>query len=223
MGRSNLPSFAVAAFCLLTATSASAQVCLGKPSFAISPTNIGVGASFTDGAKGVDGSFGFGTDKAFAGVGVGYVSYSDLDASSTSFSGGGGLSFPVSSASGVRICPVAQGSYGYGPNEETSLGKLKITTLGLLGGLAIGGAVEVSPGFSVVPNARGGVLFQSATASLDGDSESGNETGGLIAGGVSLLFGTNFTIEPTVSVPVGFETNDPVFSIGVTIGFKRKK
>jgi hypothetical protein len=40
---------------------------------------------------------------------------------------------------------------------------------------------------------------------------------------VSLLFGGIFAIEPSVSVPVGFDGSDPVFSIGVTVGFKRRK
>ncbi len=223
MNRRALELCAVVLLCVVPARRVSAQVCLGKPSLKAAPTNIGIGAEFTDGAKGISGGVTFGNDKAFGGAGIGYLSYSDFDASSTVFTGAGGLSIPVSEASGVRICPLAQATYGYGPNEESVLGQLKITTLGLLGGVAIGGAVEVSPGFSVIPNARGGVLFQRASVSLNGNSESANETGGLVSGGVSLLFGTNFTLEPSVSVPVGFDSNDPVFSIGVTVGFKRRK
>ncbi len=200
-----------------------AQACLGKPSFTIAPTNIGISADFTDGARGVGGSFGFGNQKAFGGVGIGYLSYPDFDASSTAFSASAGLSIPVAEGSGVQACPFAQATYGYGPNETSPLGELKVSTLGLLGGVAFGGVVEVSPGFSVLPTARGGVLFQRAKASFNGNSDTANETGGIVGGGVSLLFGTNFTIEPSVTVPVGFDTSDPVFSIGVTVGFRQRR
>jgi hypothetical protein len=220
MKRSALPLLAIMMFCMGAVDRASAQVCLGRPSFKAAPTNVSLSADFTKGVKTISGGLGFGNNKAFGAVGAGYVSYSDFDASAVAFNFAAGLSIPVSNASRVRICPIAQFSYVNGPTEESILGTLKITSLGLLGGVAIGGAVPVSPGFSVIPNARAGVLYRHSSASLGGDLGSKSETGGLLSGGVSLFFGTNFTLEPSVSIPLGFNTSDPIFSIGMTVAFK---
>ncbi len=220
MVRRALSMFSVTLLCVAPANQASAQVCLGRPSFKVAPTNVSLSVDFTNGARSINGSLGFGNDRAFGAAGASYVSYSDFNASAVAFSGAAGASIPASKASGVRICPIAQLTYVNGPNEESVLGTLRIKSFGLLGGIAVGSPVAVSPGFAVIPNARAGVLYRHSSASFTGDFGSSSETGGLLSAGVSLLFGTNFTFEPSISIPVGFKTNDPIFSFGVTVAFK---
>jgi hypothetical protein len=214
---------AIAALVLAAApVSLKSQVCAGRPSLPTAPVNLGVDASFTDGATGVGASLGLGNDAGFVIPTVGYVSYSDADASSMVVGATGGLSVKPATNSSLRVCPIAQVTYAYGPNEDTGIGRLTTNQLGAMGGLAIGGVAKVSPGFAVIPNAFGGVLHQRSTFKLGSDSETISDTGGAIGGGVSLLFNDIFAIVPSITVPVGFETSDPVFSIGVSIGFLRR-
>ena len=71
-------SFALIAL-LLVASPAYAQLCLGAPTFRTAPYQVGIAASFTDGARGVEGTFAGGGETVFAGAGVSVVNFTVID------------------------------------------------------------------------------------------------------------------------------------------------
>lgn len=208
-----------AAALLLAIHSTGAQVCVGRPSLTVAPVNLGVTAGFTDGAKRVDGDLGFGNAGAFGSVGVGLIDYDRTDENATAITARGGLSYKAAGRSTVTVCPLVELNYGLGPNVRTSAGTAKVTQLSVSGGFAVGGVVDVNPGFAVVPNAFAAVVHSTVRTKLQGTSDSNSETGGSIGGGLSLLFNRVFAIVPSLSIPIGFDSTDPTFSLGVVIGF----
>lgn len=210
---------ALAAVTALT-SAAAAQVCIGRPSLTVAPVHLGVAAGFTDGAKRVDGDLGFGNAAAFGSVGLGLIDYDNTDENATAISARGGLSYKAAGRSTVTVCPMLELDYGLGPNLRSSAGTAKITQLSVAGGFAVGGVVDVNPGFAVVPNAFAAIVHSSVRTKLRGETDSNSETGGSIGGGLSLLFNRVFAIVPSLAIPVGFDASDPTFSLGVVIGFR---
>jgi hypothetical protein len=217
-----LRSVVLVGACLVTATSANAQTCLGLPS---SRANLTGTIGFPEGAKTYGARLGVAQESLFGGVGVNYRKLDDFDASQTSFGVDGGMSLQVAAAgSTVRLCPVVSLDYATGPNLELLGNEVETTGLQALGGLALGGIMELSPGVSIIPNALASVLYNRFTIKtsgplVDDGEESSSETGGLIAGGVTFLFNNRFGVQPRIAIPVGFDEADPVFSLSVHIGF----
>jgi hypothetical protein len=204
---------------------ASAQLCLGAPSLAVSRLNLNGGAEFADGVKAFGGGLTVGGSRGFVSAGAARLSYDDLDVGATAVTGSAGLSFAPAPQSAVQVCPLVSTTIGIGPDGAVSDGfdlyDITTRTLSVAGGVAIGGAVEVSPGLRVVPHVSLAVQYLRLTLSDDVDSFTDSDTGGALGGGISLLLGDVFAIRPAVSVPLGFEGSDPVFSLGFTVGFRR--
>lgn len=205
---------------VLAAPLADAQVCVGRPSLAVAPVHLAVGAGFTQGAKRVDADLGFGNAMAFGSVGAGLVDYDDVSENATALTARGGLSYKAAGRSTVTVCPLVELNYALGPNLRTNAGTARTTQVSVSGGFAIGGVVDVNPGFAVVPNAFAALVHSNVKTTLRGESRSSGETGGSLGGGLSLLFNRVFAIVPGVAIPVGFDSSDPTFSIGVVIGFR---
>jgi hypothetical protein len=210
---------------LVAATSAAgAQTCLGLPSTTVAPVNLSIGADFPEGAKGISSRFGFGGTAGFGGVSAGYITSDDDDVSATRIGADGGFAIPIGTYRRASLCPYVSGTYQFGPNIGEGPNRVEVSGITGSAGLALGGSVEVSPTFDVVPFARVGLLLVRTRVESGNVSDSRNETGGTLGGGVSLRFSDVFTLTPSVSIPVGFEgDSDPVFSLGAAIGFRRTR
>jgi hypothetical protein len=200
----------------LYAAPASAQTCLGRGSFAVAPFQVSGGAGFTDGANGFDVGFAGGSSQLFAGATLGRTSYTEIDESSTdvgAFVGGG----PVMRGNTLQVCGVGGIAYGAGPN----VGVVDTHTLALQFGASIGVAVIQGPSYSIVPAFGGSVVIARLTASVGDDDQSETETFGSVDFGVGLIFNERVSVAPRIGIPVGRESNDPVFGISLAINFGR--
>lgn len=211
----NQPACLVLALALYAAP-AAAQTCLGRGSFAVAPYQVSGAAVFTDGANGFDVGFAGGNSRLFAGATLGRTSYTAIDESSTdvgAFVGGG----PVMRGDTLQVCGVGGIAYAAGPN----LGAVDTHTLGLQFGASLGVAVVDGPSYSIVPAFGGSVVIARLTASAGGDDQSETETFGSIDLGVGLIFNQRVSVAPRIGIPVGRESNDPVFGISLAINFGR--
>jgi hypothetical protein len=215
---------------LVLALSASAhvglaQTCLGRPSLAVSRVNIGLGGQFTDGVKGFGADLTFGNATAFLLAGATRVTIDDTDLGATSIDALAGLTITPSTSSSLQICPVVGGGVGIGPDftfdDGFDLYDVTTRSVAVNGGLALGGVVSLSPGLSVVPHVSGGIQYLRVTLSDGFDDVSDSDTGGFVGGGLSLLFSEVFAIRTAVSVPVGFDSQDPTFTVGFSVGLRR--
>lgn len=208
----------VTALIVLGSTNASAQICLGRPSLNATSVNAGVRADRRDGAGGFGVGLAAGAERAFGGVSASRLRYRELDASVSALAAYVGWSV-VPAISTLYICPLLQGAYGRGPNDDAT--NTTRSSLSGLAGLAVAGQIAVTSRVSLIPNVSAGVLYQRSSQTTDGASSAGSDIGGSVSGGVSVLLNQRLSVQPAVRVPVGFTDREPVFSLGVTIGFRR--
>jgi hypothetical protein len=213
---------AAVAMSLSTAGALSAQTCIGLPPIFFSRFNLGADAQATDGAKGIGLRFGAAGERAFGGVSTAYVKYDDADVGANTYGAEGGFSLAPSASSRIRICPIVGLDYQTGPNFEQT--PVIVSTNALSGslGIAVGGSLNSSPTFDVVPFARASLLTVRTKLSSLGTDETSTETGGMLGGGVSFRVGQLFVVSPGVMIPVGFDSADPVYSLRVTLGFRHR-
>jgi len=200
----------------------AAQSCVGLPSLASHPMNVGAGASFADNATALGGRFGFGSSTAFAGVSASLQDYDEVDENSASLGVDGGLVFPVGVSRSASVCPIASIGYQFGHSIDTGFGKLELGTLSLGAGAAFGGAVYSTEGLQLLPFASAELAYARMKADYEGETESDSETFGVLNLGMAFLFNSRFGVRPSVAIPVGLEGADPTFGLSFVVGFGRR-
>ena len=127
---------------------ATAQTCLGLPSFAGGLVHINASGEFADSATAYAVGIGAGRHNSlFSNLGVAQITYEEFEAKSTL----GFLEFGYQLPLGpVQVCPIAGGFLGKGPDDDAT--GFKATSSGASGGLAAGWPLGI--GFiTLIPNA----------------------------------------------------------------------
>jgi hypothetical protein len=202
---------------------AEAQACLGLASLASAPTNVTVSALFGDGAKGIDGRFGFGSSIAFGGISASIVDFDDVDGTAKTIGGDVGLSYLVGTAKKMSFCPVGSLSYTMYPDIEFLGESSSSNDVTGTAGLALGGTVSTSSAISLIPFASVRAAYTRFSVDIAGESESDSETYGLLSGGVSLALNSSVLIRPVITIPFGLDGSDPTYGIGVSFALGRRK
>lgn len=213
-------TLATVAVLTVTASSAAfAQTCVGRPELKVMRASLGAEAQFVDNVSSYSGRIGVNNNTAFGGLSVGYVSLDgDNDVNATSFGGDVGVERHLGVSKRVHVCPILSLNYQNGPNADP----IKASALSAGLGASFGAAFPLTPTVSFVPYASAGLLSVRSKVEALGNSESDTETGGLLGIGASFRFNDVFALTPSLSVPVGFDNSDTVFSLGATIGFRRR-
>ena len=205
---------AATVLCTVAQNDALAQTCLGYASIdATQRGNIGGGIDFADEVT----SFTFegmgGNDRWFGGAGVSWNTVENTDVSSVSFNGRGAGQIAAAANRRLVICPGAEASYEYGPNNVLGTG-VDLSALSIFGGVAVGFIGVDSPAVQIVPSVAFLVGGTTLWARDDFGSESVHDTYGIVRAGVGLVLNGSTTIAPTVSFPVGLPgENEPTFGI----------
>ena len=200
------------------------QECLGRASRKVATSSVTAGAGFGDGLVSGNGGVRFGSETAFASIGGGYDRFTRTELGAPFASMAGGLSLPLGGARAVRLCPILGFTYQHGPNEDTNLyGRIDRSTIAASTGVAVGGIVELSNAVAFVPNFSIEFAAFQSRAENAGDTFTFNDEGAYIDMGLSLLFVHRISIEPTLTIPVGFNNVDPFLSFRLTWGFARHK
>jgi hypothetical protein len=202
---------------LLLGSKAAAQACAGMPSFSSGPMQITAGGSFADGTSSFGGTFGYGRPAGLYGkAALGTTSYDGLDGSSLDFGVGGGYQIPLHSSRKAELCPIASLSFGSGPNDVLGSG-VDMSTRNIAFGAALGAQVGNSPQMQILPNAS----FQFANTRLEIDDVAGSESYGLLTLGTGFVFNSRFSLNPSISLPVGSDLYETSFGINGAINFGR--
>jgi hypothetical protein len=212
-------------FSLLASTAlcsqASAQTCVGMPSFASGNMQVAGGGTFTDGANAFGGTFGYGAPKGLYGkAGVGTTSYDGLGGSSFDFGLAGGYSIPLESKRTAEVCPMASLSIGSGPNNVAGSGN-DLSSRTVAFGASLGALVNKSSVVQILPNAS--FQFANSRSTIDDgtNSISGSESYGLLTLGTGFVFHSRFSVNPSISIPVGLNGSSSSFGLGGAINFGR--
>src|SRR5687767_14658649 len=118
----------------LRAGAASAQVCLGLPSFQGGSVHLDAAAEFPDSATAFAVGIGAGRHNSlFANLGGGQVTYEGIDEKSTFGFLEFGFQLPLGK---MQLCPIAGGTFGAGPDDD--VGGVKVTSSSAAAGFSLG-------------------------------------------------------------------------------------
>jgi hypothetical protein len=194
---------------------ASAQLCIGNPTFRDGSYQVGLGASFTNGLRTVDGTVAAGGESIFGGVGLSVLNFTDLDDRELGVTAFAGAELATDQNDRVLLCPVASLSFVPGPD----VGPVDLSTAALQAGGSIGVLASQSGDMMVVPFFGLGLLYQRISTEVGGIDASVSDTGGVADLGVGLIFNRTVGITPLVSIPFATGTDDAVFTVRFTFNF----
>lgn len=218
MRRSLLLSLALP-FTVLS-TKAAAQTCVGMPAFTKSQSmQLSGGAQFADGANSFGGTFGYGAPKGLFGkAGIGTTSYDGPGGSSFDLNLGGGYQVPLQTKRTAELCPIANVSLGWGPNNVAGSG-IDMSSRTFAFGAATGVILGRNPKLRFVPNAS--LQFANTRLSVDNGttSVSGSESYGLLTLGTGFLFNSRFSLNPSINIPMGLDGGNTTFGVMAAYNF----
>lgn len=206
----------------LTVTDSYAQTCEGRPSFEVAPFQLSARGAFNDDANSFLAGASYGGRGVFGGVGVGVVSFDELDGSGLSLSAGAGYEASLDSKGLAYICPLASIGYLSGPKDIFGSG-IDYSETDFAFGLTVGVVAADQEKFRLVPTT--GVGFNVAKGKLKddfGDSISETETFGLIELGVGFIFSQIATFKPFVAIPVGLDEASVTIALTAAVNLGRR-
>ena len=200
---------------LVAVTPASAQLCIGNPTFRDGPYQVGVDASFTEGLRTVDGIFAAGGDSFFGGAGISMLNFTDREEVTAGVSAFAGMELATDRQNRVLLCPLARLSFVAGPD----VGPVDVSSATLQAGGSVGVIATQSRELSVVPFFGLALLYAHVSTDFGGVEASDSDTGGLADLGVGLILNRTVGITPVVSIPFGVGSSDAIFTIRFTFNF----
>jgi len=209
------------ALSLMLGSKAAAQACVGMPSFSSGQMQVAGGGTFSDGASSFGATFGYGVPNNLYGkAGIGSTSYDGLDGSSLDFGVNAGYQIALQSSRKAELCPVASLSFGSGPDDMLGTG-VDMSSRTFAFGAALGAQLGHNPQMQIVPNAS--FQFANTRLSLDDGttSASDSESYGLLTLGTGFVFNSRFSLNPSISFPMGLEGSDASFGLSGAINFGR--
>jgi hypothetical protein len=203
-------------FILVCAADASAQTCLGMPSFSDGPYQVAIGAAFTEGAQGVGGGGALGSDDIFVGATLAFTNVDAADSTVPSFGANVGATFVLSERERIEACPLASVSLSGGPD----IGDLDVSGVSLRAGGRLGIVAAEVGNTEIVPNFGLDIAYDRLTGDL-GEIETtiARETYVILRVGVGFILNKRLGFVPALGVPLGLEGGDPDFSFVVAYNF----
>ena len=116
---------------------------------------------------------------------------------------------------------VASGLGGIAYRAGPSVGALETHSVSFAFGAALGIVAIETATYSVVPAFGGGVTIVRLTARIGDEDETESETFGTVDFGVGFIFNRRVSVTPRIAIPVGGDSNDPVFGFSVAVNFGR--
>ena len=200
---------------------AAAQTCVGMPSFSSGHMQISGGGQFADGANSFGGTFGYGTPKGLYGkAGIGTTSYDAFNGSSFDFNLGGGYQVPLHASRTAELCPVASLSLGSGPNDVLGSG-VDLSNRTFAFGASVGAVLGRNPQLRILPNAAFQFANSRATVNDGTTSASDSQSYGLLTLGTGFVFNSRFSLNPSLSFPIGLDGGSTMFGLMGAMNFGR--
>jgi hypothetical protein len=201
----------------LAARPAAAQLCVGSPSFGYGPYQANIGASFSDGVRGIDAGFAAGGEAVFGGAGVTVLNFTGADVRTAGVFAQVGAELAGDRENKILLCPIVRLDVLAGPDS----GPVDTSTVGLSGGGALGVIVHDQGDLQVVPFFGLSVVYARTTAEFGGVETSFSDTGGRADLGLGFIFNRNAAITPSLAIPLATGGSDATFTIRFTFNFGR--
>jgi hypothetical protein len=205
-------------FTFLAVAEASAQTCLGLPSFAEGPYQASIGAAFTDGAQSFGGGLAAGSDDIFGGATLSFRNVSAVDSTATSFAANVGSTFVLSQRERVEACPVGSVIITSGPDIGDTV---DVSGVGLRAGGRLGVVAAELNNMEVVPTFGLDIAYDRVKAEVLDVETTARETYVIARVGVGFILNKRIGLLPALGIPLGLDDSDPEFSIVVAYHFGR--
>ncbi len=214
MSRVLLPALALS---LAIPAAAVAQVCLGNASFTTNHLQVNAGYTANNDFEDLDASFVWGSNSAFAGLGVGSFLLDDGNPS-TRITGALGYQVPLTSGGGLQACPMLRAAYGLPRSNYLGLGgDLSTQSYGL--GLAVGGTLLRAERLAIVPSLQATVqrdVFIVSGSPAPDDRSDTYATAGLAVG---FVMNNALSLRPHISMPINAAFDEIIFGLGLSLNF----
>jgi hypothetical protein len=203
-------------FILMCASEASAQTCLGMPSFQNGQFQVSLGAAFSEGAQGIGGGGALGTDDLFVGASLSVTDVDGADSSATAFAMNVGASFLVNQRERIQACPVASVILTGGPD----VAGVDVSGVGLRAGGRLGIVGYESGDLEVVPTFGLDIAYDRINGDVGPvETTLARETYVILRVGAGFILNKRVGIVPVLGVPLGLDGADPEFSFLVAYNF----
>lgn len=200
---------------------AVAQTCLGNASFAANHLQMGGAYTFTSDFDELGASFVSGSNSVFAGLGVSSYSF---DGGDPNIRVGGSLGYqvPVSAGGRVQACPLLRASYGLPTDDYNgSGGELTTQSYGL--GLAFGATMLQRERLALVPSFQATVQRDIFTIKGGLAPDDIADTYATVGFALGIVMNEALSLRPSVSVPVNASFDEPLFGVGLSLNYGRRR
>jgi hypothetical protein len=212
----------IAAFSLIAALPAHAQLCAGTASYTTG--RMQVGGQFV--SNDAYSSYGVGLNVGnargvYGGVQLANNDYDFVDESGLVIGVGGGYQMRPAKQ-GFQICPVAALHIGLGP-DDIGGSNTDMSTFQFSAGALIGMVAHRSGNLQIIPT--GGLSITNSKVTLSapgGENAEDSETYLGIDLGAGLVFNSVWTIRPMLSLPMGADNREESVSLGVSYNFGKR-
>jgi hypothetical protein len=195
-----------------------AQTCQGLASFSAGQMQATGNVAFGNGMDTFGATIGYGRPAGvFGSLGLGTTSFDALG-SSLDVGVSGGYQMTAGRAKKVHVCPVANFGLGMGPNDIGGSG-VDMSTMAGGAGVALGTSLPGGPRMQIVPTGGLGLAYLKLKTDNGTNSASASETYGLLNLGVGMIFNSQFSVRPGISVPLGLDGGETRFGISAGYNF----
>ena len=144
--------------CVLMASPAAGQTCLGRLSFGNQPTQMQLEGSFAEGINGFSVGAAGGNARGFGGASIDFLDFELTPGIQDTAIGMSGFGAGVVRAGRVAICPGAVASYLFGPNIDLGNDTVEARVFGAQIGVRIGVPIVETETIQIIPTFGAGVI-----------------------------------------------------------------
>lgn len=211
----------LAAFSLIAALPAHAQLCAGTASYTTGRMQAGGQLVSNDDYSSYGVGMNVGNARGlYGGVQLAKNSYDFIDESGLSVGVGGGYQMRPAKQ-GFQICPVAALGIGLGP-DNIGGSDTDMSTFQFSAGALIGMVAHRSGNFQIIPTGGLSLVNSKVTLSAPGGNVDDSETFFALDLGAGLIFNSVWTIRPMLSLPMGADNREESLSLGVSYNFGKR-
>jgi hypothetical protein len=218
------PTLAIAASCVL-ASDASAQLCLGHPSFDAGRVQIGANVSRSERATAVAAGVTLGSRSIFGGLSLGALDQDGISGQTLLLGAGLGYQLIRRPAAPFQLCLGASGSVGTGPKNVAGSNQKAYSesfVIGLSAALVInpGSVQRLVPTFGV---GYAGSRFQASRDDFATSTFDRSDKFTVIDVGVGFIVTRTLALRPSLTFPLGLEGSTPVLGLDVALNIGRRR
>ncbi len=212
----------IAAFSLIAALPAHAQLCAGTASYTTGRMQVGGQFLSNDDYSSYGVGLNVGNARGlYGGVHLANNDYDFVDESGLAIGVGGGYQLRPAKQ-GFQICPVAAMTIGLGP-DNIGGSNTDMSTFQFSAGALIGLVAHRSGNMQIIPTGGLSVVNSKVTISAPGgDPLEDSETFFALDLGAGLVFNSVWTIRPMLSLPMGADNREESVSLGVSYNFGKR-